>query len=106
MARELTNLLDETIQVLHNNDKTSNDVLFVQTPDGYFTWDEFAAVAKTINYYDGYGTVEINPSIVIVGQDWWLERREYDGSEWWDFLEKPEITAPIELLTQGSLLNK
>jgi len=24
-----------------------------------------------------------------VGDDWWLERHEYDGSEWWVFQKLP-----------------
>ena len=23
------------------------------------------------------------------GSDWWLERGEYDGSEWWEFRREP-----------------
>lgn len=26
--------------------------------------------------------------------DWWLERAEYDGAEWWDYMTYP--TKPLE----------
>jgi hypothetical protein len=28
--------------------------------------------------------------IIVVGKDWWLERHEYDGSEWWEFKTMPD----------------
>ena len=27
--------------------------------------------------------------LLIVGDDWWLERHEYDGAEWWEFKTLP-----------------
>lgn len=74
---------------MQDNKKTIKDVLWVGAPDyGYMTWDEFAALAD-INYDDGYGAQEIAKDLVIVGDSWWLERYEYDGSESWDYKELP-----------------
>jgi hypothetical protein len=42
-----------------------------------------------VNYDDGFGGNEIPLSLVVVGDDWWLERGEYDGSEWWEFKRLP-----------------
>ena len=50
--------------------------------------------SKEINYNAGFGIEEINLSLEIVGDNWWLERSEYDGSEGWDYKEmskKPDI---------------
>ena len=44
-----------------------------------------------INSDSGYGSAEIREDLVIVGKDWWLERDEYDGSEWWAFHTMPEL---------------
>lgn len=35
---------------------------------------------------------------MVVGDDWWLERHEYDGSEWWEFKRLPSpILSAIRL---------
>ncbi len=83
----MTNLLEETIEILENHNKTENDVLFCAL-DGYFTFEKFKELARNINYDSGYGLAEI-ADVVVVGDDWWLERAEYDGSEWWEFKTIP-----------------
>lgn len=25
--------------------------------------------------------------LIVCGKNWWLERHEYDGAEWWEFKE-------------------
>lgn len=98
MKREMTNLLSETTEELALNGKSVDEVLWVQIGErGYrnprkaisFTWEQFAALAKDVNYDSGYGGNEILGTLKIVGCDWWLERGEYDGSEWWEFKTMP-----------------
>ena len=36
---------------------------------------------------------------MIVGWNWWLERREYDGAEWWELETKPIIPNNIRKIT-------
>lgn len=89
---KLTNLLQETIQALANESKTPEDVDWVGSKNGQhiLSWDQFAAFATNFNYDDGYGSHEIPLELVVVGKaDWWLERHEYDGSEWWEYKQKP-----------------
>ena len=57
--------------------------------DGHFTFEKFKESAKNIYYDSGYGSNEIPMNLVIVGDNWWLERAEYDGSEWWEFKTLP-----------------
>jgi len=92
MSSELTNLLQETLETLRDNGKTSSDVIWVGSGDGTkaITWDLFAEFAN-VGYDSGCGGHEINGGLVVVGDDWWLERGEYDGSEWWDFKERPRL---------------
>lgn len=83
------NLLQETLEVLKRNNKTPNDVKFVKTEKCLGNWDEFAALAN-FEYDDGYKHgAEVETSLHIVGDNWWLSRGEYDGSEWWNFNTKP-----------------
>jgi hypothetical protein len=99
------NLLQETIRDLEDHGKTTNDVLWVGSIDaGWLSWDEFAVIAD-FEYDAGYGGQEIASDLVVVGNGWWLDRGEYDGSEWWNFQEPPKMPAEkgsITILTGSS----
>ena len=101
--------LEETINFLNQNGKTEEDVLWVgrgfsigrgfsrfiytDIPEEYkTTWEDFKSKADF--WYDrGYGQLYIPDDLIIVGKDFWLERAEYDGSEWWEFKTMP--TEPV-----------
>lgn len=93
----MINLLDETICELVANGKDSDDVLWVGDKDGYTTWSEFVSKADE-EYDNGYGGNEVQDKLVIVGSDWWLERGEYDGSEWWEFKSLPKKPSGVKKL--------
>jgi hypothetical protein len=102
----MQNLLKETLEMLAENGKSPADVRWVGHRDfGYLTqirptpekmpygsWEEFVEFAD-FDYDNGYGGAQVSTRLVIVGDDWWLERGEYDGSEWWEFktLPKPPV---------------
>jgi hypothetical protein len=81
---------DETINMLTKYNKNINDVLFVRTNVAQCSIEEFLNLIKDYKYKNGYGREYINLDLKIVGDDWWLERQEYDGSEWWVYKEKPK----------------
>lgn len=96
------NLLKETEEFLTNHDKSGEDVRYViclepdflkdiGTPkvDALGSWDDFVAFAD-FDYNPSYGGAEVNTDLKIVGDDWWIERGEYDGSEWWEFKTLPQ----------------
>jgi hypothetical protein len=87
----MANLLKETQNILEWSGKTPADVLWVGSFDGEYTitWAEFEQLAN-IEYDSGYGGQEIANDLVVVGNDWWLTRSEYDGSEGWHFNTKPQ----------------
>lgn len=113
------NLLQETMHALGVYKKTPSDVLWVGIKNlpaigknlidllfGYdevqemsWPWRDFAKIAD-FEYDDGYGGQEIQKGLVIVGKDWWLERHEYDGSEWWEFKTLPERPNVGKILTR------
>lgn len=108
-----TNFLSETIECLHVNGKVEANVLWVGRDYTTYdnerityrsTWDDFCKKAD-FNYDSGYGGNIIPLDLIVVGEDFWLERHEYDGSEWWEFKTMPSI--PHELkdleLTHGGL---
>jgi hypothetical protein len=91
MNEMLVNLLEETLLELKKHGKSEEDVEWVGSPEwGWFTWEDFKEVAKNVWYNDDYGMEEIALDLVVVGEDWWLERATYDGSEWWVFKTKPK----------------
>lgn len=89
------NLYEETTKALADHNKTWDDVSYIVSilgddPVEYaIPVDFFIMAAKTIYYDDGHGGQEINPYLSIVGDTWWLERGEYNGSEWWEFKTRP-----------------
>ena len=86
---EKTNLLQETIKKLKEYQKTERDILWVGSEDfGWFTWEDFKELADT-EYNSGYGTQEVAIDLLIVGKDFWLERKDYDGAEWWELKTMP-----------------
>ena len=86
---EKTNLLQETIKKLKEYYRTEEDVLWVGSEDfGWFTWEDFKELADT-EYNSGHGTQEVASDLLVVGKDFWLERRDYDGAEWWEFKTMP-----------------
>lgn len=99
------NLLQETVEILANNGKTDADVKWIGSRDGRYAldWSKFAITAN-IDYDNGYGGQEIALDLVVVGDGWWLERREYDGSESWAFKEAPMRNLdsnPFETVRNG-----
>lgn len=94
----LINLLQETINVLAEHNKTMSDVLWVgstgisgrEIVKTRTTVEDFISKANK-DYDNGYGGEEVNTRLILVRKDFWLERAEYDGSEWWEYKEFPEI---------------
>lgn len=84
----MINLLQETIKALQDVGKSPVAVDWVQWEQFFCSWPEFEAIAS-FEYNNGFGGAEIKTSLKIVGTGWWLERGEYDGSEWWEFKAPP-----------------
>lgn len=89
-----TNLLAETLYELDQNGKSPVDVLYVTDDVNTCWWEDFARLAKDIDYDSGFGGYKINLKLKVVGANWWLERHEYDGSENWEYKERPRGNAP------------
>ncbi len=89
-----TNFWNETIEELKENGKEWKDVRWVGTSDTRIELASFKERAN-FNYDSGFGGDEINLDLLVVGTDWWLERHEYDGSEWWEFKSLPLEPARV-----------
>lgn len=69
--------------------------LFLKVGYTQAEWEEFLKELD-FNYDSGYGSQELYGTVWFHSEHW-MERKEYDGSEWWNVYSKPEI--PSELLT-------
>lgn len=79
----MVNLLEETKEILEHNNYTLDDIEWVGTSLHYIDKEEFIKLAN-VTYYNGFGAQEVADNLILVGKDFWLERHEYDGSEWWE----------------------
>lgn len=84
----MSNLKAETIEVLWEHGLTTDDVLWAGTTEFYIDLDLFWTLADR-EYDSSYGAPEVAQDLIVVGAGWWLERHEYDGSEWWEFKSMP-----------------
>ena len=84
----MTKLLEETIEVLSSHGKAMPDVVWCGCRDFEIPVELFCRLANC-KYDSGFGRTKIATDLVLVGADWWLERHEYDGSEWWGFHTVP-----------------
>lgn len=100
----MKNLWEETIEVLKDYSLTWDDVdaVILEGDNVCIPKANFEEVARKTNYDSGFGSVEIRSDLIIVGWNWWLERNEYDGSEWWELKIKPFI--PNEYTTVTSFI--
>lgn len=90
----MKNLKHETLKALAQNGKPVEDILWIGTDKAVIPIDMFWKLADQ-NYDDGFGIAWVNMKLKVVGKDWWLERAEYDGSEWWEFKEYPKTPLGI-----------
>jgi len=87
------NLLAETIDNLKMYYHDESQVLWVGSYDGRLcvSWEEFKEIAASVSK-TSFGTDQIAEDIVIVGENWWLERH-HDGSfSWWVHRQVPKKT--------------
>ena len=105
------NFYDETYRAILNSNHTIDDIDFFSMIEDYgessyniwkftviqdnsqefqFSFDDFKRNANF--YYDnGYGIIYINQTLKIIFKDGsFLKRCEYDGLEWWEFVQIPK----------------
>jgi len=96
-------LLSETTRVLRGNWKTPKDVKRVWCKEFKTTRKNFVDIAD-IDYDWWYWAAEIATDLLVVWEGFWLERHEYDWSEWWEFKStpvEPKETKTIKAVRGG-----
>ena len=97
----MENLLNETKEILKENNKKIEDIKWIGCRSFYVDIEDFIKLSNTL-YDNDYGSPKVAEDLLIVGDNWWLERHEYDGSEWWEYKSipiKPERKEKIKALT-------
>lgn len=97
------NLWEETESVLLRRGKTWDGVIAVVGNCFRISREQFKELALTTDYDSSFGAPEIAIDLKIVGFDWWLERHEYDGSEWWEYKTMPNINLPLKSVKRLSV---
>ena len=95
------NLKRETELKLKKYGKGVDDIVWIGEVGKYRVSNRHMLNYFDVEYYDGYGWHEIPLELVVVGDNWWLERHEYDGSEWWEFKTLPQ--PPKAIVKEGTL---
>ena len=104
----MANLKEETLRVLKNHGKTEKDIQWIGTSTYKIPIELFWTLSNRY-YNEGYGTAIVASDLLIVGDDWFLERAEYDGAEWWEFktiIEEPKKTKEVRTLFGGGTLDE
>ena len=97
---ETINLFHETLNIMSEYGKSPENVEWVGSEDGdlIMSWMEFTKVAN-FEYDNASGGMTVAADIVVVGKDWWLERHDSLGAEWWEFKTLPKCTRPTHSIT-------
>ena len=90
------NLYTEIIEELKINGKEKEDVRWAGNRYFRIPLETFWSIADT-DYDSGYGAPEVAEDLIIVGDGFWLERYEYDGSERFEYREYPAVEPEKEL---------
>lgn len=73
---------------------TSNEIML---REGY-TQEEYQEFLEKLDFdYDsGYGIQHMYGTVWFTEPGVWMERRDYDGSEWWEIYKCPEIPEVLK----------
>lgn len=101
----MRNVLVELNTAISNALLDENDIEFINinySPYGEESivvcskcYDDVRKAFKNLDYDAGYGSQELF-GVVKFNNGTWLERDEYDGSEWWTHVYPPEMPEKLK----------
>jgi len=79
------------------HDEETQNMLDKNLKEGY-TPAEYEEFLDRLDFeYDsGYGGQELFGTVWLIEEGAWLERGEYDGSEWWEYRKCPQILDDLK----------
>jgi hypothetical protein len=97
----IENFEEETRREIKNVGLTPEMVAFVTDGENSQSFDDFISNCN-FEYNSSFGRAYINSNLEIVFNDGsWLERGEYDGSEWWQYKKtsaKPKGVSKLKIM--------
>lgn len=93
-CRKMYNDVDLTINQVLNNIRWAhisynNKSVYLKSNRVKQDENRFVEFLKNTDYDPGFGGQELF-GVVVFNDDSWLERQEYDGSEWWEHKRTPK----------------
>ena len=85
----MENFYEEIKNILKYHKKTLDDIKWVGARNYTIDKDKFFEDIKNLEYDSGYGLEVINLDLIIVGDNFYLTRWEYDGSEGFEYITMP-----------------
>ena len=92
----MTNLYDETVTILEIHNKTIADIEYIGSPETKINTHKALELMKKTNYDSGFGGQEIAENLMIIGNGFIMTRGEYDGSEWWNYMQTEPSLPQVE----------
>ena len=90
------NLYDETVEILSSHDKTIADIEYIGSTRTKINTNKALELMKKTNYDSGFGGQEIACNLMFKGKDFIMIRGEYDGSEWWNYIQTDPSLPQVE----------
>ena len=90
------NLYDETVETLSLYDKTIADIEYIGSIRTKINTNKALELMKKTNYDSGFGGQEIACNLMINGNGFIMIRGEYDGSEWWNYIQTDPSLPQVE----------
>ena len=90
------NLYDETVETLSLYDKTISDIEYIGSIRTKINTNKALELMKKSNYDSGFGGQEIACNLMINGNGFIMIRGEYDGSEWWNYIQTDPSLPQVE----------
>ena len=72
-------------------DQIGGEIDWDKMAEGLNLKDEETSEEEIWEYDDGYGLQVFDGWITFKNSNYWIERKEYDGSEWWEYISKPSL---------------
>ena len=79
---------EETLGALERYGHKPEEVKYVFNKDFYCSWEEFHKRAMFL-YHNDDDSTHIDPTLLIVGDNWWMGRYNFAGIEGWYYREVP-----------------
>ena len=99
----MANLKEDTLCAIKVSGHTLDDIKWIGNEEFYIDTDEFWRIADYTDYDAGYGLPKIATDLCVFFDDCSrLYREEYDGSEWWEYMQ-PVVDMPTVRLENPKL---